>query len=185
MVVDPELVQDGCVKVADGDGIFDHAVTEFIGIAVAHAAADNASGKNRAVTLDVVITSGALGHGSASEFSTPDDERVLEQIAILEVRDESRGAAVEAERLGGTRGDYQCREHEECQKTHGKPDETYYSGKILHHWRQICDGVVAEKHENLPKGRSKIGPSYMARGWISGVIEWRKSLRFEAALIIV
>ena len=85
------------MKIADVDHIIDGVVAEFIGGAVTDSALDSASGHPHGKTLDVVITTGAslaLEHGSASEFASPDDKGVVEQTALLQVRQERPGRSV-------------------------------------------------------------------------------------------
>src|SRR5882672_8258664 len=43
----------------------------------------------------MMVTAGALAHGSAAEFAAPDDEGVIEQAALFKILDQSRGSLID------------------------------------------------------------------------------------------
>ena len=79
---------------------FDGVVAELVGLAVRDAAFDAAAGHPHREAADVVVAPAfglidvALGHRRAAEFAAPDDERVVEHAALLEVGDQ-RGARLD------------------------------------------------------------------------------------------
>ncbi len=55
---------------------------------------DAAAGHHEAEAFDVVVAAVALGHGRAAEFAAPDDERVVEHAALLQILDQGGGGPV-------------------------------------------------------------------------------------------
>ena len=106
-MVDAEEMQDGGVQVMHMHGIFGHVVAEVVGLAVTGAGLHAAAGHPHGEATRVVVASGfravpfALAGDAAAEFAAPDDERVLEQSASLEVLDQRRAGLV---RVTATRG---------------------------------------------------------------------------------
>ena len=77
------------MQVVDMKGVLDGAQAEVVGAADRLAAFDAAAGHPHREAGGVVVTAVALfGHRGAAEFAAPDDERVLEQAAGLEVLDQ-------------------------------------------------------------------------------------------------
>ena len=93
-VVDAGEVEHGGVEVVHGDDVEDRAVAEFVGGTPCDAGFDAAAGEPHGEGIDVVVAAGALAHGGAAEFAAPDDERVVEHAAFLEVFDESGAGLV-------------------------------------------------------------------------------------------
>ena len=87
VVVDAAQVQHGGVQVVDVDilAVFQVAVAQFVGAAVGEPALDAAAGHPDGEAVDVMIAADALAHRRAAEFAAPDDQRVVEQAALLEV----------------------------------------------------------------------------------------------------
>jgi hypothetical protein len=70
--------------------IFGYVESEVVGRSVDVTAFDATTGeKHGEGSIVVVAAIAALSHGRAAEFAAPDDESVFEQVAVLEVLDES------------------------------------------------------------------------------------------------
>ena len=68
--------------------LFDGGGAEFVGRADADAALDAAAGHPHGEAVGVVVAAGAFGvfgRRLAAELAAPDDERLVEQAALLEV----------------------------------------------------------------------------------------------------
>lgn len=94
-VIDPEEMQHRRVKIVHMHGILDRGVAELVGGAMGDTSLDPASAEEHGERIDVVIPTTALGHGSSSELTAKDDQRVLEHSPLLEVHDQSRGPLVD------------------------------------------------------------------------------------------
>ena len=71
---------------------FDGGGSEFVGGPYAHAPLDPTAGHPHGKAIGVVVPSGpfgVLGCRLATEFSAPDDQRLVEQSASFEVRDQT------------------------------------------------------------------------------------------------
>ncbi len=99
-VVDAQAVQDRGVQVVDVDRVFRDVVAEVVGLAVGDAGLDAAAGQpdreaaRMMVAAVVVGRQLALAVDRAAELAAPDDERVVQQAALLEVLDEGRAGLV-------------------------------------------------------------------------------------------
>ena len=104
-VVDAELVQDRRVQVVDVDRIADDVVAVVVGLTVRDARLDAAAGhpdcEAARVMIAAVVRGGqvALAVDGAAELAAPDDERVVEQPAPLQVENQSRTRLVDVARL--------------------------------------------------------------------------------------
>ncbi len=97
LVVEAEQVQDGGVEVVNRGDVFHRLVAELVGRAVAEAVLHAGSGEPRGEAGGVVIATArasSLESGHAAELGAPDDERVVEQTALLEVSEERGGRLV-------------------------------------------------------------------------------------------
>ena len=92
--LDTELVEHGCVEVAYVNDVLLGVVAEFIGVPVGDPSFDSSARHPNGKAFDVVVASIPLGHGGASEFSAPDNERIVGHAPLLEVLDEGGGALV-------------------------------------------------------------------------------------------
>ena len=93
LVVDAELMQDRRLQVMHVDRLIDDMEPKVIGRSIAEAPLHPAAGQPHRVRLRMMIATEAsaecgivLDHRRASELATPDDERLVEQAASLEVR---------------------------------------------------------------------------------------------------
>src|SRR5262249_20305640 len=92
-VVDPEAVQHGGVQVAEVDRVLGDVVGEVVGGPILHAAPNPAPGEPDAEAAAVVVAPHArvaelpLAEGGAAELGGEEDERIVEQAALLEVLD--------------------------------------------------------------------------------------------------
>src|SRR5438034_277146 len=97
LVVDAEQVQHRCLQVVNVDGVLRDVVAEIVGRAVGDAGFHTAPGHPYGEAARMMVAPGfdgvplALAGDTASEFASPDDERVVEKAALLEILDE-RGA---------------------------------------------------------------------------------------------
>src|SRR4030095_1117303 len=89
LVIEAEQMQDRGMKVVDVNPVLDGPEAEVVGRAVGQAPFHAAAGPpHRDAGRGVVAASTPLrrvGGGSAAELATPDDERLVEQAAALEV----------------------------------------------------------------------------------------------------
>ena len=99
VVLDAELVQHRGVQVVHGADVLDGGVAEFVGRAVDDAALDAGAGEPHGHGLVVMIAADgtlvALRHRRAAELAGPDDQRVVEHAALLEVGDQRRAGLVD------------------------------------------------------------------------------------------
>src|SRR5688500_9963179 len=99
LVIDPQQVQQRGVEVVDVDAALDDVVAEVIGGAVDEprldAAASHPDGEAARMVVTAVVGRGelALRVARTPELPAPDDERVVEQTAPLEIAHE-RGAGL-------------------------------------------------------------------------------------------
>src|ERR1051326_764885 len=95
-VVEAELMKDGRVEIAVIVAILDRFEAELVGGAVDGAALDAAAGQPDGVAARVVIAAGrVLRPRAATELAAPDDQRLVQHPALLEVADESRDRLVD------------------------------------------------------------------------------------------
>src|SRR2546422_899598 len=93
-VVDAETVQDGRVQVVNVDRLVDHVVAKLVRLAVRVAAPDAGArepdGEAARMMVAAVVVGGqrSLTVDRAAELAAPDDERVVEQAALFEVREQ-------------------------------------------------------------------------------------------------
>src|SRR5205809_854435 len=83
--VEAELVEDRGVDVGDVVPVLDGVEAQFVGRAVDDAPLDAAAGQPGTIALRVVVAAVRLGAGRAAELGAPDDDRLLEHPALLEV----------------------------------------------------------------------------------------------------
>src|SRR5258706_7966242 len=92
-VVDAEAMQDRGVQIMHGHGIAGDVVPETVSRTVHDAALESAArqpdGKTtRMMVASKILTQIALTIARATEFTAPDDERVVEHAALFEVVDQ-------------------------------------------------------------------------------------------------
>ena len=75
--LNPELVEQGGVKIAHMHHVLLGIVAKFVGVSVGDSALDSSARHPDGKAFDVVVASIALGHGGASEFSAPNYELSL------------------------------------------------------------------------------------------------------------
>ena len=94
LVVDPELEKDRRMEVVHVHRVLRDVVAEVVGAAVGHAGLDAAAGHPEGEATRVVIAAInvagqlALAVGSASKFSSPDNEGIIKHASLLEVFDQ-------------------------------------------------------------------------------------------------
>ena len=83
------------MEVVNADRVLDRCVAEIVRGAVGEALLDSAAGEHERKALDVMVAAAApLRHRRPPEFAAPDDQRVVQHAALLEVRDQRRGGLV-------------------------------------------------------------------------------------------
>lgn len=107
-VIEAQGVEEGGVKVVDVDGVLGDMETEWIGFSVGdapfHSAACGPHGEGLGMVIPAQFSAqfgAALDHGGAAEFPAPDDERVIQEAALLEVLDEGGIGLIGGFALGG------------------------------------------------------------------------------------
>src|SRR5258706_1782796 len=93
-VIDTQETEHGGMQIMDVNRIFHGVVTQFVGAAIGHTAFDACAGHPDGESLDMVIATIALRHGSATKFTSPNDQRIFQHAAGLEVLQQSSGAPV-------------------------------------------------------------------------------------------
>ena len=94
MLSSPSAVQDRRVDVANVQPVFDRVQADFVGGADRLPASDAAAGHPHGEAGRVVVAAVALfAHRRAAELAAPDDERLVEQAALLEVLRAGRRSA--------------------------------------------------------------------------------------------
>src|SRR6185369_5436535 len=84
--IEPELVEHGRVEIGDVVALLDRVEAELVGRAVGDAALHSAARQPAAEAEGVVVAAvGPLRAGRPSELRAPDDERLVEHPAALEV----------------------------------------------------------------------------------------------------
>ena len=100
-MVEAEAVEDRRMQVAHVDGVLDDVVRELVGLAVDGPALDAGAGGPDAEIARVVVAAvvglgqAALRVDRAAELAAPDDQRVVEHAALLQVLDQGPGGAVD------------------------------------------------------------------------------------------
>src|SRR4051794_7170974 len=99
-VVEPEQGEDGRVQVVDVHAVDFGPGTGFVGGPVDRAALDAAAGQPAAGGLAVVVAAGlavalAVAGDGAAELAAPDDQRLVQHPALLEVLQQRRRRAVQ------------------------------------------------------------------------------------------
>ena len=106
-MVEAQEVQDRGVPIAEVDGVFDDVVGEIVGLAVDRAAFDAAAAHpdgeaaRMMIAAVVLLRQAALRIDRAAEFAAPDDERLVEQAALLQVLDEAVARLIDVAALVG------------------------------------------------------------------------------------
>ena len=86
LMVDAHQVQKRRVQVVNMHFVFDRVPAELVGGAVHHAAADAAAGQPHREAEGVMLAAIVAFRGRrATEFATPNDQRVIEQPAGFQV----------------------------------------------------------------------------------------------------
>lgn len=97
LVVESENVQNGGMKIVDGGDVFSCFVAKFIGGAVAEGSLHSCTREPGGKPSGIVVTSAGsrLEGGHASELCAPDYQGVLEQPALLEIRQQRSGGLIQ------------------------------------------------------------------------------------------
>jgi hypothetical protein len=97
-MIDSQQMKYRRVEVVNVDRILGNVVGEVVGASVDMPLLHTRPGKHRRETARVVVAAalllGSLGVDRSPELSTPHDERVFEQPALLEVRDQPGGGVI-------------------------------------------------------------------------------------------
>ena len=100
-MVQSQQVQNGGMPIVDVHFALYGFVAVFVGGSVAESALYAATGYPSGVSLVVVVAAvTSLGVRCPSEFAGPDDEGVLQQVAVLEILQEASNGFVDLGALG-------------------------------------------------------------------------------------
>src|SRR5438445_1346076 len=100
-VIDTQEAEHGRVQIMDMDRVINSIVTQFVGPAISHAAFDARTSHPDGEAFDMVIATIALRHGGPAKFTSPNDQRIFQHAARLEVLEQSSGAPVNQTGGGG------------------------------------------------------------------------------------
>ena len=95
-VIDAQAVQHRGVQIVHVDRVARDVVAEVVGLAVAHARLDAAAGQpdgeaaRMMIAAVVVCRQLALAIDRAAELAAPDDQRVVQQAALLQILNQRR-----------------------------------------------------------------------------------------------
>lgn len=90
-MIDSHLMQDRCVEIANVYTISNDVVAEFVRLAMHHAATDAGTGHPNGEAFRMVITpivrlgQCALAINGTTEFSAPNDQRIVEQSSLFQI----------------------------------------------------------------------------------------------------
>ena len=99
-VIEPQQVQDRGVQVVDGCDLIDGMHPKFVSRAVRDSTLHATSGEPHAEALGMMIaTIGPSGMRSAAELTGPDDERFIQQSALLEIDEQPGDGLIGIERV--------------------------------------------------------------------------------------
>src|SRR4051812_43646699 len=102
LVIDAQQVQDRGVQVMHSANAINGVHAHFIGGAVDGSAFGAAAGEPDAKSLGMVIAAVRSGRmGRAAKLARPDDERFVEQAALLEILDQCGNRLIGIERVFG------------------------------------------------------------------------------------
>src|SRR5262245_55013443 len=95
-MVETQEVQESRMQVMDMDRVRSDVETQLVGLAVRVAGPDAAPREPQAEAAVVMVAAvvPALHHRRPSEFAPPEDERIREEPALLEIRDERSAGLV-------------------------------------------------------------------------------------------
>ena len=110
LMVDPEAMQCGGMKIVHGNSARGGVKTELVGGTMGDPSPDSAAGHPEGESVRVMITApgfaGALNHRRAADFTSPDDEGLFEQASLLEVSNQGGRGAVNGLTLAMMIGDH-------------------------------------------------------------------------------
>src|SRR5689334_2607247 len=100
LVIDSQAVEKRGVEVVDVGGFVDDVVAEVVGLAV-HLAPPDASPRQPHAEVAGMVIAAVIGVGEfplrvdcPAEFASPDDERAVEETALLEVSQQRRNRLI-------------------------------------------------------------------------------------------
>ena len=107
-VIEPQEMKNGCVKVVDVDLIFNHMKTQFIRLTDGNAALYSAATKPHCESLRMMVAAPfsakvgvGLDHRRAAKLATPEDQRVGEQAAGLQVAEQGGDGPIDLPGIAG------------------------------------------------------------------------------------
>ena len=90
-MIDAELMQNRGVQIVQVDAVLDREVAKLIRPPVTDSRPETSAGDPDGVAEGIVIAAvRPLGVGGASELPTPDDDRLVEESACLQIEDQGR-----------------------------------------------------------------------------------------------
>ena len=99
-VIDAQAVQDGSLYVMNVNGLFGHVIRVVVGGTVSqtrpHAATCHPHSETSRVVIAaiIILRQASLAVDCPPKLSAPDDERVIQQAALLQILDERRGGLI-------------------------------------------------------------------------------------------
>src|SRR5206468_9339997 len=90
-------MEDGRLEIVNVDSILSGEESELVAGADRGAGLDAAASEPHGVGVDVMVAADRLSdfaHGSSAELTSPDDQRLVEQAALLEIANESCGGLI-------------------------------------------------------------------------------------------
>src|SRR5712691_3564088 len=76
------------------DAVLDGVIAKLVGRSITHAWLETAAGEPHREAGQMMISAVALRHRRAAELRAEHDNRVLEHVALLEIEDQRRDAAI-------------------------------------------------------------------------------------------
>src|SRR5579871_4810487 len=95
-MIDAQAIEQRGMKIVNTDSVADDVVTEVVGLAVDISRFESASGRPDREAAGMMIAAKAVGGNfalrisRAAKFAAPDDDRVIQQSALLEVHHQHR-----------------------------------------------------------------------------------------------
>src|SRR5882724_7081063 len=99
-MIDAKQAKYGCVEVTDVHRVFHDVITEVVGLSVrdsgftASASHPHSEAARMVIASVVFLGKAALAVDSASEFAAPQDQRIIEKSAPLQIGHQRVGSAI-------------------------------------------------------------------------------------------
>ena len=94
LMIYTEEVKDRCVQIVNRDSVLDSLEAEFISGTIYNPGFDAATGHPHRISVGIVVTPVTFGHRCTAEFTTPYNERLIQQSASFQISNESPGGTI-------------------------------------------------------------------------------------------